>query len=389
MLRDTLKYLAVALILILIWKFAWDYMQFHENDPVRVLGDIWDLRVYYFRGKWFPEGSRPYVDVTSEYPQIATYLFGVIHFFSRNAPRAGVGRELYFHTFSLVMIGLAYLSFVMVSLMRDTRKWMALLLFLPGPLYFTLYRFDVLPSFICLLAIFLIRKRYYSFAAILLGIATLTKWYAILLLPPLVIYIWTIERRIPLISLLAYTVTCILIVMPTIISGGIDALFGPYQYHALRGIETASLPGYLSVFIDDLLPVKVLINLFLILAIAPSAASLFFKIDSYEMFENWALLVIGSFILFSRIFSPQWIVWILPLLILRAESFFDFILIVAYGILVYVGFPIAYDLKSSFLPMINLLSLTPLFILLVRCALRIKWEFSYSSFVPLKSHGKL
>src|SRR5688572_18249113 len=90
--------LFVGLLLLLIWKFSWDYLQFNSEPPIRAVGDIWDLRVYYNNGKWFPNGTQPYVDVPSEYPQVATYFFGWMHWFSRNAVRPGIGREIYFHT---------------------------------------------------------------------------------------------------------------------------------------------------------------------------------------------------------------------------------------------------------------------------------------------------
>jgi hypothetical protein len=197
MIKFTVKYLLVGLILLLVWKLAWDYLALNPEQPVRALGDIWDLRVYYNNGKWFPNGTQPYVDVPSEYPQVATYFFGWIHWFSRNAEKPGVGREIYFHTFSLFMAGFAYLNFMLLTNMLSSRKWLALFLFLPGPLYYTLFRFDALPAFLCLLAVYFVRKRAWNSAAILLAIATLTKWYAFLLIPPLMAHIWSVDRRIP------------------------------------------------------------------------------------------------------------------------------------------------------------------------------------------------
>jgi hypothetical protein len=86
--------------------------------------------------------------------------------------------------------------------------------------------------------------------------------------------------------------------------------------------------------------------------------------------------------LFSRIFSPQWILWVLPFLILCCHDVTDMLLTIAYGILVYMAFPIAYDLKLAQLPLINVLGLLPLFILMLRYAMRIKWNLAYS-FTPV------
>lgn len=370
--------LFVGLILLLIWKFSWDYLQFNPEPPIRAVGDIWDLRVYYNNGKWFPNGTQPYVDVPSEYPQVATYFFGWVHWFSRNAPRPGIGREVYFHTFSLLMAGFAYLNFVLLAHMLPAKKWLALFLFLPGPLYFTLYRFDALPAFLGLLTIYFVRKRWWSAAAILLGIATLTKWYAILLLPLLLVHIWSMDHKIPWQPFLYYVITCVLIVTPTLVAGGVDALLAPYQFHSSRGIEMASLPGFLFSGTDKLLPVRVMVLIFLGLQVIPSAVSFFVLVKTQEQFENWAAIIVGCFVLFSRIFSPQWILWVLPFLVLCCRDVTDMLLIVAYGVLVYIAFPIAYDLKLIQLPLISILGLLPLFALMLRYAMRIEWKFAYS-----------
>jgi hypothetical protein len=66
----------------------------------------------------------------------------------------------------------------------------------------------------------------------------------------------------------------------------------------------------------------------------------------------------------------------------------DNLLIVAYGVLTYVGFPITYDLKPAILPFVNLLGLLPLFILVVRYAARVKWRFAYSSIFGYRTTEK-
>ncbi|MBK8783075.1 MAG: DUF2029 domain-containing protein [Anaerolineales bacterium] len=379
MVKTAFKQLLVGLFLLFVWKFAWDYLDLNPEPPVRAVGDIWDLRTYYNNGKWFPTGSQPFVDVPSEYPQVATYFFGWVHWFSRNAERTATGRDIYFHTFSLFMAGLAYLNYLLVSNMLPARKWLALFLFLPGPLYFTLYRFDALPAFLCLLALYLIRKQAWNGAAILLGIATLTKWYAVLLIPPLMVHIWSVERKIPWKPLVSYLIACVLIVTPTLLAGGLGALTAPYQFHSGRGIEAASLPGFLLSIAGGSLPVNGMVFVFLVLQALASAVSFFFFVESAEQFENWSAIILGCFVIFSRIFSPQWILWVLPFLLLCSRNAADFLLAAAYGVFTYIGFPIVYDLKPAILPVVSVISLLPLFFLVVRYAARVEWRFAYSS----------
>ena len=49
------------------------------DSKIRFINDSHDRENYYARGSWILEGKRPYIDVFSEYPQLATYFFAVPH----------------------------------------------------------------------------------------------------------------------------------------------------------------------------------------------------------------------------------------------------------------------------------------------------------------------
>ncbi|MBN2678068.1 MAG: hypothetical protein JXR32_08385, partial [Anaerolineaceae bacterium] len=48
----------------------------------------------------------------------------------------------------------------------------------------------------------------------------------------------------------------------------------------------------------------------------------------------------------TRIFSPQWWLWVLPFLVLTYDQFLDLILIVIYDLVNYATFPVAYDISG-------------------------------------------
>lgn len=372
----------VALFLLLFWGFVWKYGEENFGSDVRFFVDIWDLRTYYNNGKWFPMGAQPYVDVPSEYPQVATYLFGWVHRFGADQPRAGVAREVYFRAFRMIMLLTAYAVFLLLEYMRESRKWIPLLLFLPGPLYYIFNRFDILPAFFCLLALWFVKRRNWLGAAILLAVAAMTKWYALLLMPSLLAYAWQADGKIPWKPALAFALTVAGIALPTFLAGGLDALLLPYTFHFNRASEPASLAG---VLISALGPFseKPVANIFLVLQILPSALSFFFSVRSFERLTAWWFLVVGGFVFFSRIYSPQWILWVLPMLLLLVEETFDIGLIVLYGVLAYIGFPLAYDGMPSALLGVHLAALGCLFLLMLRFARRLHWQFAIP-FVRLK-----
>lgn len=375
--RQHLRKVLVVLFLVLFWGVVWKFGEENFGSDLRLVIDIWDLRTYYNNGKWFPTGTQPYLDVPSEYPQVATYIFGWVHWFGAGEPRAGVAREIYFRAFRMIMLLLGYATFLAVEFMRERKKWLALLLFLPGPLYFLFNRFDILPAFLCLLAFLFIRWQKWSVAAFLLAVSAMTKWYAILLMPSFLVCAWWMDKKIPWKPAVVFALTIFLIALPTYMAGGFDALALPYQFHLNRASETASLPDLImSGFTMTAFSEKMATWIFLGLQLLASAMSFFFRIDSFEKLGRWWILVMGGFILFSRIYSPQWILWVLPFLLLLVEDAFDIWLIVLYGTLTYVGFPLAYDAMRSIMLAVHLANLALLFVLMIRFASRMEWKFA-------------
>jgi hypothetical protein len=379
-----LRKVLVALFLALFWVTAWKYCEVNfiscDSDfgsNVRMFVDFWDLRAYFNDGKWFTTGTQPYIDVPSEYPQVATLLFGWVHWFGRNELRKAAAREIYFRAFRLIMILTGYITFLLLEYMRTKKKWLALLLFLPAPLYFLFNRFDILPAFLCLLALFFIQRKNWYVAAFLLAVSAMTKWYAVLLMPSFVMYAWFIDKKIPWKPVLLFVMTIILITLPTYIAGGFDALLLPYRYHMKRSLELVSLPKLLvSNFKVDNISEKVVVMFFICLQLLASAISFFFHIESFTKLVNWWILVVGCFVLFSQIYSPQWILWVLPFLLLIVEDAFDIGLVIIFGILTYVGYPLAFDGMPSVLPIVHISNLIILFILMMRSASRLNWKFA-------------
>lgn len=379
-----LRKILVALFLTVFWVASWKYCEYNfrscDSDfapNVRAFVDFWDLRTYYDNGTWFTAGTQPYIDVPSEYPQVATYIFGWVHWFGRNESRKIAAREIYFRTFRLIMLLTGYATFLLLEHMRSGKKWLALLLFLPAPLYFIFNRFDILPALLCLLALFFIQRKNWSVAAILLAVSAMTKWYAVLLMPSFMMYAWMIDKKIPWKPALLFALTILLIVLPTYIAGGFDALLLPYQFHMKRGLELVSLPNLLmSGFKINAASEKTIALIFTSLQLLAAAVSFLFRIESFEKLANWWVLVIGGYIIFSQIYSPQWILWVLPFLLLIVEDTLDMGLIFLFGVLTYVGFPLAFDGMPSILPLLHISNMAFLFILMIRSAFRINWKFA-------------
>ena len=333
--------------LALVWILGNTALKFDPPGYGRLVSDDLDRALYAQRGSWALDGTVPYRDVLSEYPQVATYLMGVPYLVARTA---ATDLRVYHAIVTGMMLAFLYGTVVLLYRMLPTRKGTAFLLLLPGPLYFAYNRFDIVPSFLTLLSLYYLHRHRSVAAAVWLGIAALAKWYPALLLPAFVSYQLTTTRRLDWKMILAFAVTCLVILAPTAAAGGITAVMLPYVLHSGRGAEWVSLP----VLIQNIGAwVKVNINptvlnySVLACSVVPAALSGFARIATFDGVLRWALIVVATFTLFSRIWSPQWVLWVLPLMILNARTVGDTLCIVAYGILTYVAFPVLFDYVGS------------------------------------------
>lgn len=344
------KFLYLSIGLLFYWLFTITILHNNLNTPIRIFSDEFDRFVYFQRGSWLPNDLVPFRDVLSEYPQVPTYLFGLLRLVSLKDVDMAIAYWKFSAVFSMLMlICLVAIINILINILPN-KKYLAYLLLLPAPLYFTFNRFDVLPALLSLLAFQMIEQKRWNLAAFLLAIGTMTKWYPCLLLPVSFAYCYRTEQRIHWQMVLIFLVTCLFIVLPTYIFGGMDAVLAPYRFHNQRSIETVSLPALVSNLLNAENSIQsTLMPLFFVLQLLPAIFAIFFRINTHEKLLYWYIIIICNFIIFARIYSPQWLLWVFPFFILSLKNKIDIGIAVFYGISNYIGFPITWDYfgKSS------------------------------------------
>ena len=334
--------------LFIFWLLAITLLRSNFGTHIRFFSDEVDRKTYFERGSWLPTGQVPYRDVLSEYPQVPTFFFGLLQIpvlGEQNEERAYLKFSSLF-SFSMLVILFALVD--QIYRLLPNAKYRAFLLLLPALLYFTFNRFDVLPAYLCLVSFLMIKNQKWAFAAILLGIAAMTKWYPILLLPAYIVYCYYVTGTFNWRMILIFSVTCFLITLPTLLAGGIDALLVPYRFQGVRGLETLTFPEIINEMVITTLKKTIAERYyvigFLLLQVIAAPIAFFAKPDKIEKLLEWCILIITLFVLFSRIYSPQWCLWILPFLIVVSRTKFDVAIIIFYGVITYVAFPIFHDL---------------------------------------------
>jgi uncharacterized membrane protein len=341
--------LIVFTALIIFWGLFVFVLRANLDSHVRFFSDDGDKSVYFHHSQWYSERLIPYVDVFSEYPQVPTYLFGVpnaiYELFFPGRPFFYILYDAIFTALMLVFLGAAIL--LLTQMAPPEKKHYAYLLLLPGTFYFSINRYDILPAFLCLLAYHFLTKERFSIAGILLGIGALTKWYPALLLPVFLLYEYRVRKTWPIKSVFVFGLTCLLILLPTYLAGGLDALLVPYRFHAERNLETVSLPVMVASFLSYLsisFPSNTLIVVFLALQLSGLVVLLFYSVTEPKGVLNASIVIIGCFIFFARIYSPQWLLWVSAFLILAIEKRKELFLFAAYNLSAYIGCPIILDL---------------------------------------------
>lgn len=355
-------------VVFLIWVSIILFFYDNLGGSVRFALDTNDLSVFFARGAWVEMGGIPYRDVLSEYPQVPTYLFGLFRALTFGDPALGLRQFEAIFSFGMLLVFLATYRLLAQSLEGSS---FAFLLLFPASLYFTFSRFDLLASLIVVLYLYFARQRRWWVASALLALGFLTKWYPILLFPVLWVFQARLEKKINFGMPVVFAAVVLLIILPTFLSGGVKALLVPYTFQAARDLETISIPAIARLGLRKITGLNLtgaVRWLFLGVQVIFSPLSLFFRIDDDEKFLRWNLLVVTSYVLFSSIYSPQWLLWILPFWILTARGKVDVVIWLAYDLLSYLTFPILWDLYRNFyvLTLMGVLRHSLLFLILLR-----------------------
>ncbi len=351
-----------------------------------LLEDEADRSVYEQRGRWLPAGRTPYLEEHSEYPQLATWLFGLPYlFFDHHVP---VGRaqtsaefraatddhEAYFDLHHVSMALSVWLLLVLTALnlraLGQPPGW-ALLLFLPGTLYFAFNRFDAWPAAAVAAALLLQWRGRRHGAAILLAVGAMLKWFPILLLPLFLAYNLRagadkrgthaapaprgrreLLARLPsavLLPGLSAAAVCLAILAITWFwgHGGLEAVKYVYTTQMSRDPNPPSLVAALTVPTrwEVFTPADQgwLGKAFMLLQFLPALLLALLPIRSRRALLLGCLTVVLGFMQFGKVFSPQWICWVTPLAILVAPRHVTcLLLIVAAELAIYIQIPVLF-----------------------------------------------
>jgi hypothetical protein len=228
-----------------------------------------------------------------------------------------------------------------------------LLLLLPAAMYYTAYRFDIVPALLTALGLACLGRGLLLRSAFFLGTACMVKVYPVLLVPLVLRYLWHDARQMWL-WLGAFVATVVAFLAPPLLASGWEAVWAPYHYQLGRGPMLWTVYGFLvprSLAFADLRGA-----LFRLGCLVWTLGMLALPAipDLNTLLRRGAVMLI-VFVSLAVFYSPQWVIWLLPLLVPLASGRRGLTgLIVALDLITILTWPILPDLlykDSSWIPM--------------------------------------
>jgi uncharacterized membrane protein len=358
-----------------------------------------DLTLYYQYSFRLFYGQLPYRDFALEYPPLALLPFVLPRLATFGLPIDFSAYVWLFLTQNAIFSTLIALIIARIQPTTSALAFYALLVAVTAPLL--PWRYDLFPALLTALSLLCLLRDRPGWAGIWVGLGIAAKLYPIVLLPIFGAY-YVAARNRPALTRLA--LGCVGATAVTLLPFALlapDQLLSFLRYHQLRGLQLESLPAGAIVLahVMGLTTARLEFNYGALHLVSPLAATalawlpiaflgLFAAVlaccatrfreeqlaggVTIESLVAYCAAALLAFIITNKVFSPQYIIWLLPFApLLRARQAATLLAISALTIAL---FPFDYDhlLAMQIWPVLllnlrNLLALTLLIWLLTRC----------------------
>ncbi|SCG48025.1 glycosyltransferase family 87 protein [Micromonospora halophytica] len=302
------------------------------------------LALYYAEG--LNEGKVPYRDHPVEYPVLTGYFMGAlglpVHALGVDDPQINQGRWFY-NLNALTLSALAVATVAMILALRRRRPWDAALFALaPALLLTATVNWDFLAIGLAAFGLAAWARRHHALAGVLLGLAGAAKMWPLFLLGPILVLALRAGRlRAALTALGTALVALVAVNLPVAIpyrenwnrffelntERPID--WGTLWYigRYLDGKVNTGVPGDQGPFqwLNANIPTLNYLSYALFALACLGVAALALLAPRRPRLAQLAFLVVAAFLIFSKVWSQQFVLWLLPLAVLARPRWGAFI----------------------------------------------------------------
>lgn len=214
---------------------------------------------------------------------------------------------------ALVFIGL-------VLLMRRIKPEFSYLLPVAPAMIASLYiNWDLWAIITMMLAIYWFDRKAYLYSALAIGLSISTKFLPVFLLFPIIFILWRHNRIKELVQYLATSVGIWLVINLPFILTTPTGWWRFYKLNLERGADWGSIWLALSQLGLSLTNLNYLSLLLLLIGIT-SIAIFLFELKSAPSLASVAFIVLATVMIASKVYSPQYVLWLTPLAIIALTS---------------------------------------------------------------------
>ncbi|MFF4015566.1 glycosyltransferase family 87 protein [Streptomyces sp. NPDC001843] len=299
-----------------------------------------------YQGRGFSDGLVPYFDKLQgdmqylEYPVLTGVFMEVASWLTPHSGSIQHQERWYWFANAGMLMACAAVIAVCVARTHARRPWDGLLVALaPAFVLTATINWDLLAVALTAAAMLMwARGRTLAFG-ILLGLATAAKLYPVFLLGPLLVLCWRAGRWREYFSAVGGAVVAWLAVNLPVMLFAFDGWSKFYTFSHDRGVDFGSFWLIWAQNSTDP-PTIDTVNLFATLLVVLSfvgIAVLTFTAPRRPRFAQLAFLMVAAFIVTNKVYSPQYVLWLVPLAVLARPKWRDFLIWQACEVAYFLG----------------------------------------------------
>ncbi|MEV5882284.1 glycosyltransferase 87 family protein [Streptomyces sp. NPDC052020] len=311
-----------------------------------------------YQGRGFADGLVPYFDKLSgdmeylEYPVLTGMFMEVASWLTPGSGSLQDQAQWYWMANAGMLMVCAAVIAVCVTRTHGRRPWDGLLVALAPAFALTAtINWDLLAVALTAAAMLMWARSRPLAAGILLGLATAAKLYPFLLLGPLLVLCWRAGRWREFGKALAGAAGAWLVVNMPVMLFAFDGWSKFYTFSQERGVDFGSFWLIIVQNTADPFSTDTVNTLALVLMVlcCGGIAVLTLTAPRRPRFAQLAFLIIAAFVLTNKVYSPQYVLWLVPLAALARPRWRDFLVWQACEVAYFLGiwFYLAYTTSGD------------------------------------------
>jgi hypothetical protein len=213
-----------------------------------------------------------------------------------------------------------------------------LLMALPSAVFFSINRFDIVPALLTALSLWCLGRRRFAASAVFLALGAAVKVYPVLLSPLFVRYLWA-ERRAAVVWTLTFAAALGGLLAWPLLQFGWEAFAAPYRFQLSR-VCTMAVTIYHSLLPESLSETTPVARGFRLGSVVVTIGLMVLpRMPDLAALLRRSAVVLIVFQCVQNFFSPQFYLWLLPLLLpLTARHRGLVWMVVGLDLLTFMGF---------------------------------------------------